>query len=117
MRLLRLTAIITGMAIVLFWTSKPLAAQTAGGVNAQALYDANCTACHGPKGDGDTLIGKQLQAKDLRLPEILKKTDAELSASIVNGQNNKMPPFKGKLKPEEVNALVKHVRDTLRTKK
>ena len=104
------------MAIVLFCTNKPLAAQTAGAAAAQALYDANCLACHGPKGDGDTPIGKQLQVSNLRSPDILKKTDAELSTSILEGKNNKMPPFKGKLKPAEVTALLKFVRETLQKK-
>jgi mono/diheme cytochrome c family protein len=120
LRSFRSTAVIAGIATALLTGGSLFllhAAQATGAVNAQALYDANCLACHGPKGDGDTVIGKTLQASDLRSPDILKKTDAELSASIVNGKNNKMPPFKGKLKTEEVTALVKYVRETLRTKK
>lgn len=116
MRSHRLTALITGIAIVL-GTGGSLAAQTTGTVNAKALFEANCVACHGPKGDGDTMIGKQLQASDLRSPELLKKTDAELGASIINGKDNKMPPFKGKLKAAEVTALLKYVRETLAPKK
>ena len=74
-------------------------------------------SCHGPKGDGDTVIGKALEASDLRSPELLKKTDAELAASITNGKDNKMPPFKGKLKAEEITSLLKYVRQTLAAKK
>ena len=111
-----LTAIIIGigMALLLGGISSQLHAQA--GANGKALYDANCAACHGPNGDGDTVIGKTLQASDLRSPELLKKTDKELSASIVDGKNNKMPPFKGKLKTEEVTALLKYVRETLAKK-
>jgi mono/diheme cytochrome c family protein len=118
LRLDRLTLVVAGIAILLLTSGSLslLQAQATGAVNAQALYSTNCLACHGPKGDGDTVIGKQLQAQDLRSPEILKKTDAELSASIINGKNNKMPPFKGKLKTEEVTALLKYVRDTLAKK-
>jgi mono/diheme cytochrome c family protein len=109
------------MGVVLLTASGALfliqAAQSAGTSSAQALFETNCAACHGTKGDGDTMIGKQLQARDLRSPEVQKKTDTELSASIVNGKNNKMPPFKGKLKAEEVTALLKYIRETLRTKK
>jgi mono/diheme cytochrome c family protein len=93
------------------------AAQSSATSKGQVLFEANCVACHGPKGDGDTVIGKQLQASDLRSAEIQKKTDAEWTASILNGKDNKMPPFKGKLKPEDVTAVLKYVRETLRTKK
>jgi mono/diheme cytochrome c family protein len=111
-----LTAIVAGfgLALLLSGTFSLLHAQ--GAANGKALYDANCAACHGPQGDGDTVIGKTLQATDLRSPELLKKTNAELSASIIDGKNNKMPPFKGKLKTEEVTALLKYVRESLAKK-
>jgi mono/diheme cytochrome c family protein len=100
--------------IAVLFAIQPAGAQTA---NAQTLFTANCAACHGPKGDGDTVIGKQLQASDLRSPDIQKKTDAELKASITNGKDNKMPPFGTKLKPDEITGLIKYIRELAKAKK
>ena len=121
MRSFRLTAVSASMGIVLLAaTGAPFlvrAAQSGGTTNPQALFETNCASCHGAKGDGDTMIGKQLQASDLRSPEIQKKTDAELTASILNGKNNKMPPFASKLKAEQIAALLKYVRELPRVRK
>jgi cytochrome c oxidase cbb3-type subunit 3 len=104
----------TGIALLVCGSTATLHAQAANG---KALFEANCVACHGAKGDGDTVIGKQLQASDLRSPDVQKLKDAELTTTIMEGKNNKMPPFKAKLKPEEVTALLKYVRGTLAAKK
>jgi mono/diheme cytochrome c family protein len=109
----RWTAIVTGIGIFLAMSGPLSLLHAQAGANGKALFEANCVACHGPKGDGDTVIGKTLMASDLRSPEVLKKTDAELSGSIINGKDNKMPPFKGKLKTADVTALLKYVRETL----
>jgi mono/diheme cytochrome c family protein len=75
----------------------------------QKLFDANCAKCHGPDGSGDTPIGKAVGAKDLRLPEALKLTDAQIYAQIDQGKNN-MPPFGGTLDKAKIDDLVAYVR-------
>jgi mono/diheme cytochrome c family protein len=112
----KLLAVIAGTGIALAACGS-LSSLHAQAPNGKALFEANCVACHGEKGDGDTIVGKQLQASDLRSPDVQKKKDAELTTSIMDGKNNKMPPFKAKLKPEEVTALLKYVRGTLAAKK
>ena len=117
MRTPKLLAIIAGAGMALSACgslSSLHAAQAAA--SGQVLFETNCVACHGAKGDGDTIIGKQLQASDLRSPDVQKKKDAELTASIMEGKNNKMPPFKAKLKPEEIASILKYVRGTLAKK-
>lgn len=75
----------------------------------QAAFKGNCVACHGTDGAG-TPLGKSMQAADLRSPEVQKKTDAELSQTIAEGKGN-MPSFKRVLDPEQIQAVVKYVRE------
>src|SRR5581483_8468163 len=75
------------------------------------LYKSNCAMCHGADGSGNTPIGKKLGLKDLGSPEVQHLSDADLKQIIENGRTNgtaKMPPFKAKLKPEQVQDLVAH---------
>ena len=75
----------------------------------QKIFDANCAKCHGPDGSGDTPIGKAVGAKDLRAPEALKLTDAQIFTQIDQGKNN-MPPFGGTLDKAKIEDLVAYVR-------
>jgi len=49
-------------------------AWSAIGADAKALYEKECTKCHGPDGKGDTKMGKKLGAKDY--------TDAKVQAEL-----------------------------------
>ena len=85
----------------------------AGGVDPLAtLVDVTwknqCTVCHGPTGRGDGPNGPMVRAQNLADPDFQKQhTDAELTASIVNGKG-RMPKFD--LPPQVVAALVRRVR-------
>ena len=74
-----------------------------------ADYKAKCQMCHAANASGDTPAGKKLGAKDLRLPDAQKKTDAELLAVLQNGKN-KMPAFKDKLSAQQLKDLVTVIR-------
>ncbi|HUS19614.1 MAG TPA: cytochrome c [Terriglobales bacterium] len=74
-----------------------------------ADYKVKCQVCHGANASGETPAGKKLGAKDLRLPEAQKKTDAQLVAIVRDGKN-KMPAFKGKLTEEQMKDLVSVIR-------
>lgn len=75
----------------------------------QAAFKGNCVACHGADGAG-TPLGKSMQAADLRSSEVQKKSDAELSQTIAEGKGN-MPSFKRTLNPEQIQTVVKYVRE------
>ena len=80
-------------------------ALAAGG---EELFAKHCAACHGPDGKARTLAARKLGAKDLSLS---KTTDAEIEKQIIEGKKDqrgfqKMPPFKGRLSPEEIQALI-----------
>jgi mono/diheme cytochrome c family protein len=77
---------------------------------AAALYKTKCGACHAADGSGNTAAGKKLEVKDFRTPEVMKESDAELLAIIVDGKK-KMPSYKGKLSADQLKSLVAYVRE------
>ena len=79
-------------------------------VDAGATYTAKCAKCHGPDGKGVEKYKKQ-GVKDFTDAKWQKsRTDAQFTASITNGKGDVMPAFKGKISPDEIKALVAHVR-------
>jgi len=77
-------------------------------------FKSKCVLCHGADGSGNTPLGKQLQAADLRSKNVQKKTDAELHKVIHDGQTN-MPPFADDLTEGEIAQVIKYVRSLART--
>ena len=74
-----------------------------------AIYKSKCAMCHGADGKGLTPVGKSMKLKDLASDEVQKLTDKEILTVITDGKG-KMPAFKGKLTPAEIDAQVKVVR-------
>lgn len=79
-----------------------------------SAFKGNCASCHGDDGAG-TALGKAMQAPDLRSQDVQKLSDADLAKAISDGKNN-MPAFKATLSAEQIQALVKHVRNLGKTK-
>lgn len=73
-----------------------------------ALWKSKCQMCHGANGAGDTPVGKSMGIKDLKLPDIQKKTDAVLAGLITNGVG-KMPAFKSSLSQAQIDGLAKYI--------
>ena len=80
----------------------------ADSTDAAALFKSKCAMCHGPDGTGSAM-GQKLGAKSYKSPDIQKQSDADLKNAIANGKG-KMPAYKS-LTPEQVDRLVKYVRD------
>lgn len=77
------------------------------------LYALNCMICHKDSGKGGkiTIEGKSLNAEDLTSDKMKKLTDEKLTGYIRDGiEDEGMPAFKDKLTPEEIRAVVAHVR-------
>jgi len=89
---------------------------TAEGSGAAATFKSKCTLCHGADGAGQTTLGKQLQAANLRSKDVQKKSDAELRKTIHDGNGN-MPPFGDQLSDEQISGLVQYVRTLGKTAK
>ena len=79
------------------------------GPDGPALFKKNCVPCHGADGSGQTPAGKMMKVRDLRSPEVQKKTAKELATTIADGKD-KMPSFKSHLTAADIDALVAFIR-------
>ena len=83
----------------------------AGDIDGQDLYTRHCVLCHGEDGTGKTDLGSGLGARDFNDKEFQAEiTDEQILEQIANGTEEKMFPFKDKLSPEEMQALVPIIR-------
>ncbi len=103
-----------------------IAAFTFGGTAALAqedkktarLWKAKCGSCHGAEANGDTAKGKEMNVKDLSAAkwqasvkdEDIKKTITEKQTVDVGGKKEEVHGFGEDLKPDQVDALVTHLR-------
>lgn len=90
-------------------------ALSATAADAKALYEKECTKCHGADGKGDTKMGKKMGAKDYSDAKVQDalKDDAAFKA-IKEGFKDKdgkvlMKPIEGAT-DDEIKALVKYMR-------
>jgi mono/diheme cytochrome c family protein len=70
-------------------------------------FKAKCVMCHGPAAEG------REKMKTPPMKEKAGKSIDELTKAIENGndkQTPKMPPFKDKLTPEQINTLVQEIK-------
>lgn len=98
----RTFVVVTAMLALLFSTC-------AFAESAADTYKKKCSACHGAKGAGDTLLGKNLKLRPLDSPEVKNKSDAELTMIISRGRG-KMPRYDDKLSKDQIHALVEYIR-------
>ena len=78
-------------------------------------WNANCAACHGKDGKGQTMMGRKLQIKDLTDAKVQASfTDAEAAKAIKEGVTDngqiKMKAFGDKFSDDDIKALVAQVR-------
>lgn len=73
------------------------------------IFKGKCVLCHGADGAGNTPLGKQLQAANLRSKDVQKHSDAELHKAVHDGQGN-MPPFAEQLSDDEISQVIQYVR-------
>ncbi|MEP7075355.1 MAG: cytochrome c [Acidobacteriota bacterium] len=82
------------------------------------LYKRNCAACHRADGTGGkiTLDGKTINPENLTADKFKNRPDEKLIGYITDGNDEGMPAFKDKLKPEEIKEVVKYIRGELQKK-
>src|SRR5205807_108262 len=88
--------------------SLPLAVRT----RARHKSFSNCKECHGEKGAGGPVKledGTKLKVPSLREGHALHHPDSDFLKQITKGGDG-MPAFKDKLKPEEIDDLVRFIR-------
>ncbi|MDX6501353.1 MAG: copper resistance protein [Blastocatellia bacterium] len=93
--------------------SSPMAQSTPDQFAAvRASYEKNCKLCHGPNGEGGPVKlddGTKLKVPSLREGHALKHPDSDFVKQITKGGDG-MPAFGEKLKPEEINDMVRFIR-------
>jgi len=99
MKKIVITTITLGLLIPFF--------QCSTSVDAQAIFKAKCVKCHGEDGK-----------KGFNGAYDLTKSDYDLQKRIetINIGPGRMPKFKGKLSPEEIEALAQYTIDTFGSK-
>ncbi|WP_224243134.1 c-type cytochrome [Hyalangium gracile] len=78
------------------------------------IWKAKCKSCHGEDGKAKTKMGEKEKIPDMSNPDWKKRhSDEKIRDAITNGSkdNAKMKPFKDKLTPEQIDGLVKYIRD------
>lgn len=85
-----------------------LCSNSAMAQDAAATYKAKCQLCHGPDGKGSP-TGVKMGTHDFTSADVQKQTDAQLT-DVINKGKNKMPPYAGKLKDNEIKDLVAYIR-------
>lgn len=86
-------------------TPDPLAA-------VRATFEKDCKECHGQNGEGGPVKladGTKLKVPTMREGRALRHSDADFEKQITKGGDG-MPAFADKLKPEEINDLIKFIR-------
>jgi len=79
---------------------------------ARANYEKHCKSCHGPNGEGGPVKledGTKLKVPTFREGHALRHPDSDFLKQITKGGDG-MPAFADKLKPDEMNDLIRFVR-------
>jgi mono/diheme cytochrome c family protein len=94
-------------------TASPVAAKATPDqfAAARANYKKNCESCHGENAEGGIVKvdNKKLKVPSLKAGHAIHHPDADLVKKINTGGDG-MPAFKDKLKPEEIQELVRLIR-------
>ncbi|MDE2509084.1 MAG: cytochrome c [Planctomycetota bacterium] len=76
-----------------------------------ALFLTDCVACHGPDGRGTLVRAAMPPIPDFTTPAFQSSRSlAQLSVSILEGKGTLMPPWHGKVSPEQARDLAAYVR-------
>jgi mono/diheme cytochrome c family protein len=103
------------MVLLLEWSTLLILSVSVSG-QAEELYRAQCSVCHGMDGSGSTPAGKKkkLSVSDLRSPQVQNLSDEELFKTIAYGVKHKQNPHafvsRG-LTPKQIADLVAHIRN------
>lgn len=94
-------------------SAKSPAAEVAAVNSGKELYAIHCMTCHKDSGKGGkvTVDGKNLDPDDLTTERMKSKSDEKMYSYIADGiVDEGMPAFKEELKPDEIRAVVAHLR-------
>ena len=72
-------------------------------------FKAKCAMCHGSDGLATISMAKALGVPSYKAPEVVKLSDAQITAVIKDGKDNKMPPFKTQLTDAQIKEVVLYI--------
>jgi mono/diheme cytochrome c family protein len=80
----------------------------------QFAQGGTCARCHGETGAGGEfdVDGKKMKAPNLKTGHALKMSDEQVAKKITNGGDG-MPPFGKRLTPDQINNLVRFIRQDI----
>jgi mono/diheme cytochrome c family protein len=110
MRLLKILSLALVCVCSACATGDVAAVKKKQGDTARELFARNCAVCHGPSGEGKQ-VGT-LQVPPLREGRAVQDPDARLLSQIHDGGNG-MPPFKFTLTDEQIQDLLRFVREEI----
>jgi mono/diheme cytochrome c family protein len=95
-------------AMVALMVAVPVVALADGAAD----WDKKCASCHGKDGKGKTKMGEKMKAKDYSDAKVqdAMTDEAAVKATTDGVKEVKMPGFKDKMKPEEITAVIAHMR-------
>ena len=108
----------TRMAEVLVLACCPTLSPRAVG-QAEDLYKAHCSSCHGGDGSGAPTAGNKMGVNDLRSPQVQSLSDDELFKTIAYGVNHKQYPHafvKRGLTEAQITQIVSYLRKLAKSK-
>jgi len=108
----------TTMAAALVLACCPILAPRAA-AQAEDLYKAHCSSCHGADGSGSTTAGKKMGLIDLRSPQVQSLSDDEVFKTIAYGDKHKQYPhafMKRGLTQEQITQVVSYLRKLAKVK-
>ncbi len=84
----------------------------------ERTFNSKCASCHGKDGKGATEKGKKMAVRDMTGEDFQKGKDEDFKKSInegvkkeEKGVKQEMDGYKSELKAEEIDGLIKYVRE------
>ena len=111
----KVSGAVARVAVVVMFAFVAGPAATAQAADAAIVFKARCSGCHGPEGNASTPAAKNQGLKDLKSPDVQKKSDAELQQIIAKG-SKKMPGFEKSLGADGVKDQVAYMRQLAKKK-
>jgi mono/diheme cytochrome c family protein len=87
-----------------------LAGAVAFAESGEAIYKANCVACHGSTGTPSQGIAKMMSVKPASDPSMKALSVADMTAAVKNGKGKNMKAYGGKLSDAQIKDVVTYFR-------
>lgn len=75
----------------------------------ERLYKGKCANCHSVDGSASSPLGRHLQLRDLRSPQVQQLSDKDLLEIIAKGRRN-MPAFQRQFKSDQLSEIVRYLK-------